>query len=155
MKVSFDLDDTLFVSPEKFEVESPPPFPLSRLYAERLRMGTVNLLRSIRARGVEVGIYTTSYRSERYIRNLFRCYGIRLHFIVNGERHAREVQRARSEPLPSKCPCKYRIDLHVDDDPSVAGNGRIYGFRVLLLSGRDAHWTDKILSEIDRLRAKG
>ncbi len=66
-------------------------------------------------------MYTTSFRSEQYIRGLFRCYGIKFDNIVNGARHAREVQAGHTEAMPSKYPSKYRIDLHIDDDRSVAG----------------------------------
>lgn len=72
MRVSFDLDDTLFVSPEKCKTEAAPRFPFSLIYPERLRFGTISLLRWIRKQGIELWIYTTSFRSERYIRGLFR-----------------------------------------------------------------------------------
>ena len=119
MIVSFDLDDTLFVSEKTFRTEPPLPFPLRLLYKERLRAGTVALLHHLREEGHKVWIYTTSYRSERYIRGLFRCYGIRLDRVINGEQHAKDVQAGRAEGMPSKYPSKYRIGLHVDDDVSV------------------------------------
>ena len=36
MRISFDLDDTLFVSEEKFKVEAPLRFPFCAIYKERL-----------------------------------------------------------------------------------------------------------------------
>lgn len=32
MKVSFDLDDTLFVSPEKYKTEQKLKFPFNKIY---------------------------------------------------------------------------------------------------------------------------
>lgn len=153
MIVSFDLDDTLFVSEREFKTEMPPRFPFNAIYKERLRLGTVELMQYIRAQNIQLWIYTTSYRSERYIRGLFRCYGIKLDNVVNGQRHAREVQGGRSEPMPSKYPCKYRIDLHIDDDISVAQNGRTFGFRVFIVGKQDDWWTEKIKQEIRRISA--
>jgi len=155
MRISFDLDDTLFVSEEKFKVEPALRFPFCILYKERLRLGTVKLMKYIREQDMELWVYTTSYRSERYIRNLFRCYGIKLDEIVNGERHAKEVQAGHTEGMPSKYPGKYRIDLHIDDDCSVAENGKVYGFRVFIVGPQDDHWTDKIIQEIEKIRRKG
>ena len=149
MRVSFDLDDTLFVSPDTFQVEEALKFPWNKIYKERLRYGTVRLLNELRKEGVEVWIYTTSFRSERYIRGLFRKYGIKLDQIVNGARHRDEVQRDKQEPMPSKYPSWYRIDLHIDDDISVLNNGRVYGFKVFLIGEQDDQWTDKILERID------
>lgn len=148
MRVSFDLDDTLFVAPEKFAVETPPRFPLNNLYKERLRLGTVDLFGKLHENGIEVWIYTTSFRSERYIRRLFRCYGITLDGVINGNRHADEVQNGKREPMPSKYPSKYKIDLHIDDDTSVKQNGNTYGFRIMIVEADDPDWAEKIIERI-------
>lgn len=153
MRISFDLDDTLFVSEETFKVEPALKFPFNKIYKERLRLGTVALLNNIRKQGIELWVYTTSYRSEHYIRGLFRCYGIYFDKIINGARHAQEVQAGRTEAMPSKYPSKYRIDLHIDDDRSVAANGKIYGFHVFIVGGQDEEWADKIAKEIERIRS--
>lgn len=151
MRISFDLDDTLFVDPNKFAVEKPLRFPLNRLFKERLRLGTVDLLKRLSELDIEVWIYTTSFRSERYIRRLFRCYGIRLDGVVNGNRHAAEVQNGKREPMPSKYPSKYKINLHIDDDISVKQNGDIYGFRVMIIGANDPDWTKKIIECVEQI----
>ena len=150
MRVSFDLDDTLFVSPENFKTEAELKFPFNKIYKERLRLGTIELMKWIREQGIELWVYTTSFRSEGYIRGMFRCYGIKLDSVVNGDRHAREVQAGKRETMPSKYPGKYRIDLHIDDDVSVVQNGRTYGFKVFLIGAQDDAWVDKIKQEIMR-----
>ncbi len=104
MKVSFDLDEVLFVNPAKFEIEPPPRFPLDRLFPERLRKGTVQLIHDLQARGFEVWIYTSSYRTVTYIRALFRHYGVKFDEIVNGYRHDAEVQGNRPNACPPSCP---------------------------------------------------
>ena len=152
MRISFDLDDTLFVPKEKFKTEPPLKIPFCIMYKERLRLGTVELMKYIRSQNIELWIYTTSYRSEYYIRGLFRCYGIKLDCVVNGEKHANEVQVGYKEGMPSKYPSKYRIDLHIDDDISVAQNGKIYGFHVLLVGSQDDCWVDKVVKEIERIK---
>ena len=47
MRISFDLDEVLFVDPDRFETEPPLPFPLDRIFIERLRKGTVRLIREV------------------------------------------------------------------------------------------------------------
>jgi hypothetical protein len=152
MTVSFDLDDTLFVNPETVETEKALKFPLSLRYKERLRAGAPELLAKIRDSGIKLWIYTTSFRSERYIRSYFKRYGIKTDGVVNGQRHKNEVQGSRTEPLPSKYPSKYRIDLHIDDDVSVVQNGKTYGFRVYLINNADKDWSENIWNEILRIR---
>ncbi len=152
MIVSFDLDETLFVNSEKVPVEKPLKFPLNKIYRDRLRAGAVKLLKWINKSDIELWIYTTSYRSPRYISGIFRHYGIRIDNIINGKRHAEEVQGNRTEIMPSKYPAKYHIDLHIDDEKSVYQNGIAHGFRVYLIKENDTEWTDNIMTEIIRIR---
>ena len=154
MRISFDLDDTLFVAEEDgFALEPPLKFPWNRLFHERLRKGTTDLMRQLREAGCEVWVYTTSFRSPFYIRSLFRLYGIRIDSIVNGARHAAEVQADHRDPMPSKYPAHYRIDLHVDDDRSVYENGQYYGFRVFLIGPPDDEWVGKIMQQVRKIIA--
>ncbi len=150
MIVSFDLDDTLFVLPDHFKTENELRFPWNKIYKERLRFGAILLLKQLQEQGIQVWIYTTSFRSERYIMGLFHHYGIKLDDVINGARHAREVQGNKTESMPSKYPSKYRIDLHIDDDVSVLQNGRVYGFKVHLIGAQDDNWDKKILAKINK-----
>ena len=154
MRISFDLDDTLFVAEEDgFTLEPPLKFPWNRIYTERLRAGTLELMQRLREMHCEIWVYTTSFRSPFYIRSLFRHYGIRIDGIVNGARHAAEVQAGHAEPMPSKYPSRYRIDLHIDDDRSVLENGRYYGFRVFQVGPPDDTWADQIIKAVQKLKA--
>ena len=152
MRVSFDLDEVLFVSPETHKTEPALSFPWNQIYVERLRLGTPELIRRLQDIGYEVWIYTSSFRSERYIRNLFRHYGVRLDGIVNGERHQRDVQGNRAQPMPPKLPNRYRISLHIDDEAIVCTLGRQYGYNVYQLNAEDDEWKEKIIQEADRIR---
>lgn len=151
MIVSFDLDDTLFIDSNKVEAEKALKFPYNLIYKERLRLGTIELLLKIRKSGIKLWIYTTSFRSKRYIKTLFRHYGIIIDEVINGERHRNEVQGNKTEPMPSKYPAKYRINLHIDDDVSVAENGKLYGFNVYLLKNDTPSWTTNIWNQIVRI----
>ena len=152
MRVSFDLDEVLFVSPETHKTEPPLPFPLRNIYRERLRLGTPELIWELQIRGYEVWVYTSSFRSEGYIRRLFRCYGVRLDGIVNGTRHLKEVQRYSKQILPQKLPNRYRISLHIDDEEVICTAAGQYGFRAYQLNSQDDDWKEKILEQADRIR---
>lgn len=152
MRVSFDLDEVLFVSPETHETEPPLRFPLNLIYKERLRKGTPELIWELQIMGYEVWVYTSSFRSESYIRNLFRWYGVKFDGIVNGERHLREVQRNNTTTLPQKLPNRYRISLHVDDEEVICSLGRQYGFRTYQLFAQDADWKEKIIRRAEEIK---
>lgn len=151
-RVTLDLDEVLFVSPETHKTEPALPFPFCRFYPERLRLGTPELIGELQRQGYEVWIYTSSFRSEKYIRRLFRRYGVRLDGIVNGDRHLREVQRNNQTILPQKLPNRYRISLHIDDEDVICTIAGQYGFQAYQLNGPDDDWKEKIIAYADRIR---
>ena len=152
MRVSFDLDEVLFVNPATHKTEPPLAFPLNRVYTERLRLGTPELIKKLQKLGYEVWVYTSSYRTEKYIRRLFRHYGVRFDGIINAQRHLREVQRDQKTILPQKMPTHYRISLHVDDETVICSLGRQYGFRTYQLDAQDDDWAKKIIERAEEIK---
>lgn len=152
MKVSFDLDEVLFVDPKKFEIEKPPRGLAGRLYRERLRKGTVELMHRLQREGFEIWVYTSSYRPVQYIANLFRLYGIQFDGIVNAQRHEVEVQSGHRQRLPQKMPSYFRISLHIDDEENIVKSSRAFGFRSLRVCEPDDHWAEKVFNEAVRIR---
>jgi hypothetical protein len=152
MRVSFDLDEVLFVSPNTHKTEPLLPFPLRNFFKERLRLGTPELIRELQKKGFEVWVYTSSFRSEKYIRRLFRCYGVKFDGIVNGNRHLAEVQRNNATVLPQKLPNRYRISLHIDDEEAICTSSRQFGFRAYQLNAQDDEWKEKILDYAEKVR---
>lgn len=152
MRVSFDLDEVLFVSPKTHKTEPPLHFPLNRIYQERLRLGTPDVVRTLQKMGFEVWVYTSSFRSERYITSLFRCYGVHFDGIVNGNRHLKEVQRDNKTVLPQKLPNRYRISLHIDDEEVICSLGPQYGFKTYQLNAQDDEWKEKIIERAEQVR---
>ena len=154
MRVSFDLDEVLFVSPDLCKTEPPLRFPFNQIFKERLRLGTPELINSLQKLGYEVWIYTSSFRSERYIRSLFRHYGVKFDSIVNATRHLREVQRDNKRILPQKVPSKYGIALHVDDESVICSYGREYGFEAFQLDAPDDEWKEKVIERAAEVKKK-
>ena len=152
MRVSFDLDEVLFVSPETHKTEPPLRFPLNRIYKERLRLGTPDLIHALQSMNCEVWVYTSSFLSDQYIARLFRHYGIRFDGIVNGTRHLREVQRSNKTVLPQKLPNRYRISLHIDDEEAICTAAGQYGFRAYQLNAQDDDWKEKIIETAEHIK---
>jgi hypothetical protein len=148
MRISFDVDDTLVCGPG-VPTEQHVPWWWRPWYPELLRRGTRDLLHELNRRRHALWIYTTSYRSTRYLRGWFASIGIRLEGVVNQNRHERVVkgQGFRGYP-PSKYPPAFGIDLHVDDSEGVAVEGKQHQFRVLVVAQEDAEWTQRILEAV-------
>ena len=154
MRISFDLDEVLFVNPATHETEKELRFPLNLIYKERLRLGTPELINTLQKMGFEVWVYTSSFRSISYIEKLFKHYGIRFDDIVNGTRHLKEVQRDKKEVLPQKVPSRYRISLHIDDETVICSYGKANGFDTYRLDEQDSEWARKIIEKAETVRKK-
>ena len=154
MRVSFDLDEVLFVSPQTHKTEKELPFPLNKIFKERLRLGTPDLINRLQQLDYEVWVYTSSFRTDRYIRWLFRLYGIKFDGIVNATRHLKEVQGNRKQLLPQKVPSRYRISLHVDDESVICSLGRQYGFEAYQLDAQDDDWKEKVIARAQEIRSR-
>ena len=152
MRISFDLDEVLFVSPKTHKTEPPLIFPFNRIFVERLRLGTPALINELQALGYEVWVYTSSYRTERYIKSLFRLYGVTFDGIVNATRHLREVQRDSKTILPQKMPTRYRISLHVDDETVICTSALQNGFHAYHLDAQDDDWKEKIIARANEIK---
>ncbi|MFO0950636.1 MAG: hypothetical protein U0835_05680 [Isosphaeraceae bacterium] len=144
MRISFDLDDTI-VCGEEVPADAELPFWRRWRYPERPRRGTGTLLRQLDVAGHEIWVYTTSFRSEGYLRGWFRTLGIRLGGVVNQRVHDRVVGRGG----PSKNPRVFGIDLHVDDSDGVRAEGERHGFRVVVVSPTDPEWSARVLEAVD------
>jgi hypothetical protein len=144
MRISFDIDDTLVCGPT-VPTEQFVRWWRRWLYPELLRRGTRALMQELLTRRCQPWIYTTSYRSPRYLRRWFASFGIPIHGVVNQYRHEKAVGRQG----PSKYPPGFGIDLHVDDSDGVAEEGRRHHFRVLIVSPDDPQWTARVLEAVD------
>jgi len=154
MRVSFDLDEVLFVFPENVKAEPELKFPWNHIYKERLRLGTPDLINRLQELGYEVWVYTSSYRTEKYVKGLFRHYGVKFDGIVNATRHLKEVQRDSTQILPQKVPSRYRIALHVDDETVICSYGREFGFEAFQLDGPDDEWKEKVIARAEEVKKK-
>jgi hypothetical protein len=153
--IAFDLDDTLIPCLEGFPTET-LGFWARRLGAERLRLGTPTLIRTLIFQGWDVWVYTTSFRSPFAIRCLFLAHGIRLRGIVNQARHHRVVTRSgQPDQVCSKYPPAFGIDVLVDESEGVAIEARRFGFSVIRVLPDDPRWADRLLDDLDLLMANG
>jgi hypothetical protein len=149
MRVSFDIDDTLICYQGGVECEpNRVPRLLRPWYPEPLRAGTKALMEELTRLGCSLWIYTTSSRSERYLKRFFRFYGIRIAAVVNQEVHARWIHPDRFRCRPSKYPPAFEIELHVDDSEGVQLEGLEHGFEVVMVNPRDTDWSRRVLEAV-------
>jgi FMN phosphatase YigB (HAD superfamily) len=145
MIISFDLDDTLIPGMKQFPTEARGLW--QKLFSrEKIRAGTVQLMKTLKAREHRIFVYTTSYRSPAYIRRLFFSYGIYPEMIINKTIHDKTLgERAGSI---SKYPPAFNIDVHVDDSPGVGMEGERHHFKTIIIAEMDTDWVNNILAQL-------
>lgn len=143
MRIAFDLDDTLIPCGQRFPLATPARARLATLLGtEPLRAGAPAMLRRLQREGHEIWVYTSSYRSETWIRLTFWCHGVWLDGVVNQHRHDRALrERARRH---TKLPPAFGIDMLFDDSLAVVEEGRRHGFSVVHVTEADdlAEWVN-------------
>ncbi|GGF15899.1 hypothetical protein [Flavobacterium limi] len=142
MIISFDLDDTL-IAKNKFRLEKTNLF--QQLFGiENIREGTIDLFKQIKKRNYKIYVYTTSHRSARRIKWTFCSYGIPVDFVINQQKHQKEIKKHNINC--SKFPPMYNINIHIDDSVGVEMEGEKYGFKTIIISEKDEDWVQTILN---------
>lgn len=155
MRISFDLDDTLICSDKNLPHEKDfLAFLFKFWFPERLRLGTVTLIKQLIASNHTIWLYTSSNRSTKYLRFWFTLYGIKLEGIINSEIHQRMIECGMAPKGTSKYPPAFGIDLHIDDSEGVKIEGQRHRFNVVLIKPDDKDWTQSVLEKIDSLSSK-
>ncbi len=147
MRVSFDVDGLLVSPRDDFPVEK-RIVPFSFGIREAPRSGTRKLFHEIRRLHGEVWIYTSSTRSALYVRMWLFLHGIKISGVVNADVHNRALSGMRFSRMPSKYPPAFGIDLHVDDAPGVAMEGKDHGFEVVVIEPANPDWVNTVLAAV-------
>jgi hypothetical protein len=148
MIISFDLDDTLIPGNKHFNTES-QTFIQKIFGVEKLRAGTIQLIKSLQEQGHTIFIYTTSLRKIRKIRWTFLSYGIKLDKIINQTVHEKSV--GQNSRICSKYPPAFGIDVHIDDSKGVELEGNHFSFKTIIITENDTCWTEFILKAIQQV----
>lgn len=148
LRVAFDLDDTLII-PNSKRVEKIVQYKLlSKIFkVEKLRLSTKEIFKFFEEENCELWIYTTSYRSVRYIKWLFLVHGIKLNGIVNQEIHKKNVSLTIS-----KYPPAFNIDILIDDSKGVLLEGSQNNFDVIQIDPDNLNWVEKIKKDFHRIK---
>jgi len=155
VRISFDLDGTLFVSDPQ-QVEPDMLNFVERERVARLRKGTRELMAALAEQGWEIWFYTNSLRSRTSLWAWASRIGLPVTDVVNQQIHENRCAEMGLAPVQvsAKMPQWFGIDLHVDDSPEVAQRVSGCGGRVCLISESDPDWAGKVLACADAVLPK-
>ena len=156
MKISFDLDATLFVSdpalagPEMYNYVEP-------YKVDRLRAGAPELLRRLGEEGWEIWIYTNSLRPRKALLVWSMHLGMPVKDVINQQIHENACAERGVLPVEvaPKMPHWFGIDLHVDNSEQIAAAGRAGGFEVCCIASDDPEWAAKVRACAEEVQRGG
>ena len=143
-RVVFDLDEVVFCRDDSEAAEKPLPFPLRRIYPERVRLGIPALFAFFRYKGYDVWVYSANLYSMDYIRNLFRHYRTRLTGIVTGTGRKVSSDVREREKLEKELRSTYAVTLHADRGSLLRVDDRVGSFEEFEI-GADKNWSAEIM----------
>lgn len=148
-RATLDLDEVVFAKDGSVPAEKELPFPFSKLYRERLRLGVPALFRLLNREGWDVWVYTSQYYSPEYIRRLFRKYHVRVTGVVTGA--ARKTGNDSAAGLEKLVKDKYQSTLHIDSETVLLTRADGGEFEDLRLPGESV-WSAEVMEIVRRLK---
>ena len=113
-RAAFDLDEVVFCSREDDIAERPLPFPMNKIYVERIRLGLPALMHFLGRRGYDVWVYTSEYYSLDYLQNYFKKYSVKVDGVVTGITRKNKKFSDTKKKTEKKITKKYKETLHID-----------------------------------------
>ncbi len=115
-RATLDLDEVVFCSKADDIPERPLPFPVNKMFVERIRLGLPALLHYLGRHGYDVWVYSSGYYSLDYIQNYFKRYSVKVDGVVTGVARKNKRFSATKKRTESKITKKYKETLHIDRD---------------------------------------
>ena len=152
-RVTVDLDEVVFRKEDDPYLEKKLPFPLNRMYKERLKRGIPALFRFLSRNGYDIWLFSAQYYSLDYIRAFFRKYHVHVDGIVTGtgrKAAADPDARSRVEKLMTD---QYRETVNLHNDMVLKVTRGSKDFEQYDLKNGDEDWSVDVMAVIERFKS--
>ncbi len=146
MRASINLDDVVFCTGDSEQAEKKLPFPASRFFKERVRLGVPALCHTLHELGYDVWVYTSGYSSTDYISRLLKRYQIHVDGILNGVKRLQVGKDASFSKAREMMEKKYRVTLHIDTDSVVRIHTDTKEYEQTVIESQDGKWSNHVIS---------
>ena len=154
-RITLDLDEVVFPGEDDSCLEPPLPFPLNRIYRERLRRGIPALFHELNGWKYNIWIYTARYYSLEYLKHYFRHYRVHVTGIVTGTARKAPQGTNTLQALEKLSEAKYKTTVHVDGSLVLRTFKGSPEFDEHPLSGSAAGWSREVMEIIGGMNQHG
>ena len=150
-RAAIDLDEVIFRREGEAPLERPLPFPWSRLYKERIRLGVPALFHLLAQNGYDIWLYSAQYYSTDYIQNLFRRYHVRVDGVITAIGKRAHAAGDAGKKLEKQITDKYQYTLHIDNETVLQIFSGSKEFRDFPLGGESADWSKEVMDAVETI----
>ena len=144
-RVTLDLDEVVFTADPQAPAEKPLPFPLRKIYRERLRLGVPALFHDLKINGYDIWVYSAGYDSLDYVRAYFKWHRIPVDGIVTGTGRKSPVGKTAKNTLETLMKNKYPETVHIDSHSVLRIQSQRRDYQEFPLSGSRDTWSREIM----------
>ena len=152
-RVSFDLDEVVFASPQD-TVEKGLSFPFNLFFKETLREGIPALFNFFTTNGYDIWVYTSKYYSMDHLSRLFNLYHVKVNGMVTGVARAEANLLQKQENFKNRIAEKYKYTLHIDRDSIVQIFGKGEDFNDYEINANNSNWSSEIMRIVSEIGNK-
>lgn len=135
--VTIDLDEVLIR-------KDTPSFPGSIFYKETIRENAALLILEVQRMGFDVWVYSGSYKSELYIRGLFKINKCNVDGVVNGITNG----KGKSNKLAEIFRSKYKQIVHVDNSMVTYVDTATKQYNIMDIEADETSWASVAVEKI-------
>ena len=147
-RATLDLDEVVFCSQADDVAEKPLPFPVNKVYTERIRLGLPALMHFLSFKGYDIWVYTEGYYSLDYIRRYFKRYSVRVCGILTGTGRKKKNYSRTARENEARISHKYKETIHIGRDlmyRTIRDEGKL---DVQEIHADPENWSRKVISII-------
>lgn len=153
LRATLDLDEVVFHEPDDEKCERALPFPLDKVYKERLRHGIPALFRFLEQGGYDIWVYSSKYYSLNHIKWLFKRYHVHVDGIITGINRKSYFKNDAERRIKELFKNKYRHTFHISDDLVVRTDHVGGTYEERNMSGDVMEWSKEAMQALKELTA--
>ncbi len=151
-RVTMDLDEVVFCPEGDDQAEKQLPFPLRKIYKQRLRLGVPALFHYLNKSGYDIWVYTAGYYSADYIQRLFRKYGAHVTGAVTGTGRKIGENAGTKRELEALITAKYPETVHIDNEAVLRIFSRTKEAEEYTLDKGTGMWSNRVIDVMETFK---
>ena len=148
-RVTLDLDEVVFRTPDDPNVEPLPTFADKK---KRIRLGIPALFRFLAGKGYDIWVYSAFCYSIEDVKKLFRKYAVNVDGIITGTAKKKKHTTEDSKKMEQLIANKYATTIHIDNDlllHTVKGKGNFEEYPITVSADAWAKEIIRIMGELE------